>query len=308
MDSPIWNPHAWGLRLYISQQWRRQRLILSILAGLGSWWLTVSAPVVAADAADADFQSRWRTYDQNSTDRLEHSVWERFLEAYVTTDQAGATRVDYNHVRPTDKVMLDAYIAYLERVRIGTYNRQEQMAFWINLYNALTIRLVLRHYPLQSIRDIDISPGWFAVGPWGAPLTKIEGQILSLDDIEHSILRPIWQDPRLHYALNCAAVGCPNLMPRAFTSAGLGAQLDAAARAFVNHPRAVSIESNGVRVSRLYKWYREDFGETDANVLDHLRKFAAVPLSRVLNGVSSFEFSDYDWSLNDHRDKFRQAN
>ena len=98
-------------------------------------------------------------------------------------------------------------------------SRDEQLAYWINLYNALTVKVILDHYPVKSILDIDISPGWFSIGPWGKKLVAVEGVEISLDDIEHRILRPIWRDPRIHYALNCAAVGCPNLLREAFTGA-----------------------------------------------------------------------------------------
>ncbi len=91
--------------------------------------------------------------------------------------------------------------------------RAEQFPFWINLYNALTVKVVLDHYPVEIIRDIDISPGLFADGPWGKKLVTVEGEALSLDDIEHRILRPIWKDPRLHYVLNCAALGVPIFSP-----------------------------------------------------------------------------------------------
>ena len=96
---------------------------------------------------------------------------------------------------------LNAYVENLSRMPINDFNRAEQKAFWINLYNALTVKVVLAAYPVKSIRDIAISPGLFARGPWGKKLIEIDGETVSLNDIEHRILRPIWRDPRLHYAL-----------------------------------------------------------------------------------------------------------
>ena len=102
----------------------------------------------------------------------------------------------------------------LSGVAIGGYAPDEQRAFWINLYHALTVRVILSHYPVSGIREIDISPGLFARGPWDRKLIPVEGVELTLNDIEHRILRPIWRDPRVHYALNCASLGCPDLRRR----------------------------------------------------------------------------------------------
>ena len=119
---------------------------------------------------------------------------------------------------------------------------------------------MLSHFPLASIGDINISPGLFVRGPWGAKILTVEGEKLSLDDIEHRILRPIWKDNRVHYALNCASLGCPNLQPTAYTSENSEALLDNGARDFINHPRGVSIQKGKLQVSSIYVWFQEDFG------------------------------------------------
>ena len=103
-------------------------------------------------------------------------------------------------------------------IAISNYNRAEQKAYWINVYNAVTVDVILSRYPVASMRDINISPGFLARGPWGAKLFSVEEEKLSLDDIEHRILRPIWKDNRVHYALNWASLGSPNLQPAAFTA------------------------------------------------------------------------------------------
>src|SRR5262249_38666689 len=148
--------------------------------------------------------------------------------------------IRYAQVTPIDRESLNAYIARLSALLVSKYARAEQLAYWINLYNALTVRLVLDHYPVASIRDIDISPGLFADGPWDKDLITVEGKRITLNDIEHRILRPIWNDPRLHYALNCAALGCPNLQPTAFTSDNADQLMERGARDFIN--------TRGVRV------------------------------------------------------------
>jgi hypothetical protein len=172
------------------------------------------------------------------------------------------------------------------------------MAFWINLYNALTLQVVARRHPVDSIRDIDISPGWFSDGPWDAVLVSVEGEALTLNDIEHRILRPIWRDPRIHYAVNCASLGCPNLAQTPYRARQLEAQLERAARAFVNHPRGVKAEQGRVTASRIYDWYREDFGTSEAELLAHLRRYAAPGLAARLAAAGAIAGYAYDWNLN----------
>jgi hypothetical protein len=124
---------------------------------------------------------------------------------------------------------------------------------------------------------------------------------LSLDDIEHAILRPTFKDARVHYALNCASVGCPNLGTDAFTGAKLNEQLEAAARAYVNSKRGVAVDGERIVISSIYVWYKADFGGGDRGVLDHLRRYAAPALGRKLAGISSIRDHTYDWGLNDNK-------
>jgi hypothetical protein len=153
---------------------------------------------------------------------------------------------------------------------------------------------------VASIRDISVSPGLFSTGPWGKKLVAVENEPLSLDDIEHRILRPIWKDARIHYALNCAAVGCPDLQPVAFTAANTEALLEGAARAFVNHPRGVHIGDSGkLRVSSIYVWFKDDFGDgSDAAVIAHLARHAAPELRAKLAGIARIDDHGYDWAIN----------
>ncbi len=173
------------------------------------------------------------------------------------------------------------------------------MAYWINLYNALTVRVVLDHYPVASILDIDISPGLFSNGPWGKKLIVVEGENLSLNDIEHRILRPIWKDARIHYVVNCASIGCPNLALRAYAAERLEEMLGAAARGYVNHPRGVAFDDGRVIGSKLYDWYKADFGSNDAGVIGHLRQFANPALLSRLASATRIDNHRYNWALND---------
>ncbi|MGK0171237.1 MAG: hypothetical protein ACI9W2_002966, partial [Gammaproteobacteria bacterium] len=209
-------------------------------------------------APEAELWARWAVNNPGSVVQVDHGVWDRFLSQYVNEGEDGINRLSYGAVTGQDHVALDGYVQSLSKVLVARLGPDEQRAFWINLYNALTVQVVLDHYPVSSIREISISPGLFSVGPWKKKLIVIEDEQISLDDIEHRILRPIWADARIHYALNCAALGCPNLQRMAFTATNSSTLLDRAARAFVNHPRGVMVEDGRVRVSSLYVWFEAD--------------------------------------------------
>jgi hypothetical protein len=231
-------------------------------------------------------------------------VWDAFLKKYlVAPHPTGINRVRYAAVAPEDRKVLKDYLQHLQSLPVSSYNRGEQKAYWINLYNALTVDLVLSRFPVASIRDINISPGLFARGPWGAKLLTIEEERLSLDDIEHRILRPIWKDSRIHYALNCASLGCPNLQPAAYTPANTAALLDKGAREYVNHPRGLALKNGKLHASSIYVWFQEDFGGSAEGLMEHWKKYAEKALADALENYSGGLEHDYDWRLNGAEDK-----
>ncbi|GAB6058989.1 DUF547 domain-containing protein [Desulfonatronum parangueonense] len=255
---------------------------------------------MALAAPKADLWPRWETHDPDSTLRVDHGPWNSFLSAYlVTYDPSGVHRVRYGEVSPADRKALQGYLEQLQATPVSRLNRDEQMAYWINFYNALTLEVILEHYPVASIRRINISPGFFTRGPWDAPLVEVEGESLTLNDIEHRILRPIWQDPRIHYAVNCASIGCPNLQRRAFTAEDLEDMLDAAAHEFINHPRAVRFDGRRLRLSSIFDWFSEDFGRNEREILEHVAAYAEPPLAETLRSYSGRISYDYDWALNE---------
>ena len=241
----------------------------------------------------------WDLQDPDATLQIDHSGWNTFLGQYVLPGEDGINRVQYSRVSDADRQQLRRYITALEHIPIRRYSSKQQLAYWINLYNAVTVDIVLQHYPVSSIRDIDISPGFFADGPWKKKLLSIEDQPVSLNDIEHRILRPIWQDPRLHYALNCASLGCPNLSNSAYNADTVDSLLDQAATAYVNNPRGVSFINGKLYVSSIYSWFRDDFGKSDTAVIDHLKHYASVPLKDTLAATKRIAGDRYNWSLND---------
>ena len=250
-------------------------------------------------APGSDRWDRWTAHDAGSTETIDHGAGDSLLVAYLRPAASGVNLFDYAGVSAADKSKLSGYIDQLSATPISRFNRDEQMAYWLNFYNALTVQVILDHMPVASIRDIDISPGLLGVGPWDKKLVTVEGEELSLNDIEHRILRPIWNDPRIHYGVNCASIGCPNLATSAYTGAALDSALDAAARSYVNDPRGVTIRNGQVTVSRIYDWFIEDFGGSEAGVIDHLKRHAVGETAVALNRINDLSDTAYDWSLND---------
>jgi hypothetical protein len=267
---------------------------------------SVAALLTAASAfgtAKADeLVAKFSLHAAGATIQVDHTAYARLLAAFVREGDDGVSRVDYARFKAEGHGELKSYIASLAATDPATLARAEQFAFWANLYNAKTLDLVLDHYPVRSIKDVSLGGGLIAAvigGPWKAKVVTVSGWDLSLDDIEHGILRPVFRDPRVHYAVNCASIGCPNLGTKPFTGNQLDAQLDAAARAFVNHPRAASVGEDGLALSSIYSWFKSDFGATDAGVIAHLRRYADTQLAARLRTVSEIAEYRYDWSLND---------
>jgi hypothetical protein len=269
----------------------------ALIAILGLLMVLVGAGAHAGPPAA--LWERWLAHDPASTLQIDHDDWDAFLVSYLRIGEDGVHRVAYGEVTPADRALLENYVARLAALPISVYSRPEQMAYWINLYNALVVRLVVNHYPIASIRDVGKGPDAPGVGPWQRQLVEIEGTPLSLHDIAHRILRPIWRDPRVHYALACGAVSCPNLQPEPFYADQLDRQLSEAAIAYVNDRRCIRIEGDQLGLSSLYRWYRDDFGPTDRDVINHLMAYAAPNLAIKLQGFDRITDDGFDWRLND---------
>lgn len=263
----------------------------SALAAFGSIALVASASAPAHAAPSSSLiDNHWQQF--GGTPSLDHSAWNSFLASYVSPGADGVTRVNYGAAKGAHG-SLKGYIAGLEATDPTRLTRDAAMAYWINLYNAKTVDVILDNYPVASIRDI--GGGLFSRGPWDDKVSTVAGRSLSLNDIEHGILRPIWNDPRIHYAVNCASIGCPNLRTSAFTAASLNSDLDQAARDYITHPRGAQMTSNGLVVSSIFDWYKVDFGGNDAGVIAHLAQYGGP------TGATRIYDDRYDWALNDAR-------
>lgn len=230
---------------------------------------------------------------------VDNVPWQSFLSRYLDTSAADhVSRVRYGSVTQKDRKALEAYLKALQGEKVSALDRDLQRAYWLNLYNAATVAVVLSKYPVASIQEI-ILPGSPKPGPWDSRWLKIEGKEASLNDIENVILRPGWKDFRIHFGLNCASLGCPSLPVRVFTPANTDSLLEAGARAFINSPRGVSFQGADLHLSSLFDWYKTDFGRSDREVLEKIARFAAPGISGKLASHRGKIVYQYDWKLND---------
>lgn len=235
--------------------------------------------------------ARWSRFGNGTGP--DHGAWDAILSRHRSMGPDGIARFDYARA---DSAAVRAYIGALSAVDPATLTSAAAFSYWVNLYNAMTVDAVLGSWPVSSIREI--GGNLIAPGPWRQKRARVAGQDLSLDDIEHGILRPVWRDPRIHYAVNCASLGCPDLAARAYTAGRLGAMLDQGARAYVNHPRGAQVTDGRLEVSSIYQWFMADFGSTDAGVIAHLRQYAEPALAARLEGIGRISGDRYDWRIN----------
>ncbi|MXX11778.1 MAG: DUF547 domain-containing protein [Nitrospira sp. SB0677_bin_15] len=260
---------------------------------------------VATHAQTAKLIPVWNASDENNVARIDHTAWQEILNDYLRKHDSGVNRFDYAVLKANarDTAKLSSYLTYLQSFDPRIYSQAEQKAYWINFYNALTVKVVTDAYPVKSIKDISESLlgklGRIFGGPWDDVHAKVAGLDLTLNNIEHGILRPIWKDNRIHYAVNCASYGCPNLSATAFTAENTEELLDAGARAYVNHPRGVDfVDDDFLVISSIYKWYVTDFGGDEKSVINHLVKYADKALATRLRKFTGSVDYEYDWSLN----------
>jgi hypothetical protein len=246
----------------------------------------------------ADTASRPQT---ESPVPAEHAAWTALLKKYVKAGSDGITRVDYAGLAASqdDRAALDTYIAAFADRDLSA-KTDANFAAWANLYNAVTVRHIVERYPVKSIKD------GYLTGPWKDVKVQAGGRDVSLDAIEHKILRKTWGTPEVHYSINCASYSCPNLPAKAWEAASLKKDLSAAAAAYINHPRGVTLTAKGLRVSEIYNWFEVDFGGSKGTVIDHLLKYAEPDLAAKIRANPKIVSYRYDWSLNDAA-KLRKA-
>lgn len=219
---------------------------------------------------------------------VDHSLYGELLWKYVNNGF-----VNYKDLK-TEEYKLDQYLQLLDTTNPDELGRDEQFALYANAYNAYTLKLILQYYPVKSIKDT----GSLLKSPWKIEFVKIGGKTMTLDDVEHKILRPRFQDARVHFAINCAAKDCPPLASEPYRGDILDEQLDRSTRAFLNNPKKTYLDGKTLYVTKIFKWFGEDFNK---DPLSFVLKFAEGDFKKLLEAKKDqikVKYLDYDWSLN----------
>jgi len=213
------------------------------------------------------------------------SIFDSLLQKNV--DKTG--RVDYQSLK-NNETLLDNYLAYIQNNEpTKDWSSNKKKAFWINTYNAYTIKIILNNYPLKSIRDIKID----GKTAWKIPFVKVGQKRYTLDQIEHEILRKKFNDPRIHVGINCASVSCPRLWDFAFTEDNIASSLDNLMKEFINDTTRNKISKKNVALSEIFNWFSKDFIK-NGTIINYLNTYAAIKISE----KASIKYLTYDWSLN----------
>lgn len=232
------------------------------------------------------------TLGMSGTNSPSHELWDQLVKKHVKANGL----VDYPGFI-ADKAQLEEYLKLLSANAPdrNTWTQNEQLAYWINAYNAFTVKLITDNYPVESIRDL---------GPklkiplikdvWHYKFFKIGGKESSLDEIEHGILRKEFEEPRIHFAINCASISCPRLHNEAFVPEKIDQQLEYMAKQFINDKSRNKISPDKVEISSIFSWFKGDFTK-NGSLIDFLNQYSEVKIS----AQASIKHMDYNWSLNE---------
>lgn len=228
--------------------------------------------------------------ENQQSDKPTHKKWHSLLQKHVTIEGM----VDYEGMI-ADSTLLNEYLQILSNNAPNTYwSENEKLAYWINLYNASTIKLITKHYPITSIKDIGSAiqiP--FINTPWQIKFISISNKLYHLDDIEHNIIRQYFDEPRIHFALVCAAMSCPKLRNEVYTAGQLDKQLTNQAQLFLTDTSKNKISRNAIIISKIFRWYGGDF-KKKTKLIEYLNQFSITTID--LN--AKVDYMDYDWCLN----------
>ncbi|MBX2849993.1 MAG: DUF547 domain-containing protein [Acidiferrobacterales bacterium] len=246
---------------------------------------------MAQAAPKAKLLEFWDESEERSLFDVDHSPWDNILAKYVTNHDSGVNRFAYERVSKEDKAKLKKYLETAQLMDPRQLTRARQKAFWLNLYNAGVTMQIIESAPKKSIKEIGNAR------LWRKKRFKIAMQKLSLDDIEHGIIRPIYKDPRVHFAFTSGTVGSANILHTAFTDKNVEELLDFNTKAFLNHDRGVKYENGTLVLSTIFKWYQDDFGGDINGVKQFLNQHLLPEKLAGLNSSKGTSY-DYDWSLN----------
>ncbi|MDH7447952.1 DUF547 domain-containing protein [Aquimarina sp. 2201CG14-23] len=222
------------------------------------------------------------SFQIKAQENLDHAVWDQILLINVSEDG----KVDYKGFM-RDSAKLYEYFTYLsDNPPATSWSKEETLAYWINAYNAYTIKLIIDNYPLKSIKEIK--------NPWDRKFFKINGVLHSLNELEHKILRKLG-DPRIHFAINCASFSCPIVWNRAFTARNVDNALDTLTGNFINDPLRNTITEDVVEVSKIFSWFKKDFKVDGEDAKAFINKYSKVKIDK----QPKKGYKKYNWSLNE---------
>ena len=228
--------------------------------------------------------------ESSTSTPISHGIWNDILTKHVNNNG----RVDYKGIIQ-DKEKLDNYINLLETNHPNKkWSKNEQLAYWINAYNAFTVKLIVDNYPVKSIKDV--TSGLSIINSvWDIKFITIEGQEYDLANIEHGILRKSFNEPRIHFAVNCASISCPPLLPEAYVAETVIEQMDRATKQFINDKKYNKINDDSAEISKIFQWYKGDFTQNGKSLQNYIAQYLDQEISKDL----SISYADYNWNLND---------
>lgn len=269
-----------------------------ILFGVFGLVSAACEPAPSADLLDKPVVDRLKQGISEGGGTFEHGRYDALLSAHVDEEEG---TVDYAGLAEQE-AKLDAYLSEVADADLAELSGDAQLALLINAYNAYTLKLILEYYPdIGSIRDID--------DPWSTVRWEVGGQEFSLDHIEHGLIRPLYQDPRIHFAVNCAAVDCPHLAESAYTGAEIDEQLEARTRATLSDDKFVRIDESELRYTKVMHWYQNDFVDSSfqnhaESVPDYIARYTRDEVRQFIEDHDGDPLSSplsYDWALNDEK-------
>ncbi len=229
-------------------------------------------------------EKKEQEYNVKVENEIDHSDWDKLLKKHVKENGL----VDYKGFK-ADKEKLNAYVSFLSSKKPNeNWVFEEQLAYFINVYNANTIKLIVDNYPVKSIKDIDAT-----ISPFLKNIITVGDKEFSLADIEKGILQKM-NEPRIHFAINCASISCPKLLNEAYTAENVNELMDKAATEFINSDKN-EISENNAKVSEIFKWYKKDFLKEAPSIIDYINKFSNTKI----NSNVELRYKSYDWNLND---------
>jgi len=230
------------------------------------------------------------SFSSVANEHLTHKGWNTLLNKHV--DEAG--NVDYKGFKSEEKA-LNEYLTVLSKNHPdNSWKRNDRLAFWINAYNAFTVKLIVKNYPVKSIKDLGGSI-YKVNTPWDIKFIKIGEEVYDLNNIEHGMIRKEFSDPRIHFAVNCASVSCPKLRNEAYVGTTIEQQLEDQAKYFINNKVKNQIKSTKkAKLSKIFRWYKGDFTSSGMSIVEYINQYADVKLE----ADAKIEFLDYDWELN----------